>query len=135
MVMGTLDRAYKSATKATHLQRSVIAGTLIGSTGTLIAVTAMVTDLSNDKGSIARLFRVVRVATDSKAAAAFAESVAGRLHLSAGTESAGSEEPGFEKSAGPACRLACKNTRDSAYDTCDLSLTGCTAVAVGSWPT
>jgi len=138
----SLDKVYKQAAKVTHLQRYVMTGTVVGSTGISVAVTAMVTELGNDNDKVSRIFSILHSGTDSGKALAFAEDFVNQLEFSRNNdllpstepvfEKPGFEKPGFEKSGSQHCVNQCYNTRTHAYESCELVFLGCEAVALGA---
>lgn len=125
------DQVYKDAVKATYVQHYVMAGTLVGSTGNSIPVTALVTDLGDRKGSIARFFSILKIRNDSADAATSAEGVANRLDVGRHSGDWTSEAAGFEKS-GPSCQTACETQRNLRVASCNSSLAACNAIAIGA---
>ncbi len=122
-----LDRAYKQSAKASHIQRYVMAGTVVGTTGVSIAVTAMVTELGTEKASVARIFSILQIGTDAGDAAAFAEDAANRLDFG-GNVSLASQEPSFEKSGTGPCWTRCATRRTNQRAQCDLNKVACLGV-------
>jgi len=130
-----VDRIYKEQAKATYLERYIMAGIVVGSTGTSIAVTAVVTDLGNDEGNIARSFSILQSGADSGESANFAKSTVARLNVTAdfsaddgGAEKITQDGSDFEKS-GSVCTMLCNEEHISRVTTCNSTKDACNADA------
>jgi len=120
-----LDQVYATAAKATSVERYVVAGTMIGATGTSIPVAAVLTELGTEKGNVARLFSVLDMAADSGDARAAAEIFVRRSENKRPYDLGSGEDNGFEKSGALACRNNCFGRHNQDLNTCDFWFFGC----------
>lgn len=126
-----VDQVYLNATKMTSFDRYVVAGTVTGSTGSSMSVTALVSELQDDSGNSIRSFAVIQWGVDPAASMDFADATAKRLN---GDRSAdiGSKEISFDKSGGnQACVNACVSTRNGQLQLCESAKDSCIAIAIG----
>lgn len=131
------DAALVKAAEASHVQRYVVAGILVGSTGNSLAVTAVATEINRDKTQVAQLFTVLEMSADSRDALGYAETFVSQLETRNQADSLSSGEPqslslGFEKSGPQFCVNACHAKKNRDIDTCNLQLIACEAVVAGT---
>lgn len=70
----TIDQSFLVAAEATRLERWVLVGTAIGSTGNSLSVTAIVSELGTEAETLMRSFSVLQTGADSASSADYARS-------------------------------------------------------------